>query len=103
MYRSAFTWQFRLYAPCCQCELLTRFSLVITVLPDKCLMGVSHLMRRQEDAHEFLRMLLDAAERDELHTLRGPKAIAGRMVAAPPTQFHTQKFARIHEFLSEAW
>ena len=37
-----------------------------------------HLL--QEDAHEFLRMLLDAAERDELHTLRGPKPVQGRMV-----------------------
>lgn len=34
---------------------------------------------RQEDAHEFLRMLLDAAERDALHSLRGPKPLKGRL------------------------
>ncbi len=44
----------------------------------------------QEDAHEFLWMLLDAAERDEVHTLRGPKPVEGRIIvrcvhpAAPP-------------------
>ena len=37
----------------------------------------------QEDAHEFLRMLLEAAERDILWGLRGPKPLSGGLVSMP--------------------